>query len=351
MHFVAKFSRPFASYGTWQTEPTGANVFTQPTGDLGLGLPLRKHRRQHAHHRATTTSTGASAVSWQQTTAEANTWIQANPPALTQGDTYLASVTLAGHRRRVPRLLQRAEDVDSQPVNLTSTPTTVTIASTIPTGAIGAPVVQVRTAAEGAVDLEASALSLQSESIVETTGSSDVSTHTTPVQRVAAASNGKAASTVLQAPRGTEAKGGQSRTQVAAATGLGSGSWVTFDTTSQPTVTMKVAISYVSSADAAQNLRRRGPGLEHRRASPRAPTRSGTSLLDRIRIGGGTYRRSRLSSTPRCTTRCSTRACSPTPTATTSASTTRCTARSRARRSTPTTPAGTSTAPRCRCWR
>jgi hypothetical protein len=23
IHFVAKFSRPFASYGTWQTEPTG----------------------------------------------------------------------------------------------------------------------------------------------------------------------------------------------------------------------------------------------------------------------------------------------------------------------------------------
>jgi hypothetical protein len=32
-------------------------------------------------------------------------------------------------------------DVNSQPVNLTSTPTTLTVATTIPTGSIGLPVV------------------------------------------------------------------------------------------------------------------------------------------------------------------------------------------------------------------
>ena len=40
-------------------------------------------------------------------------------------------------------------DVDSQPVNLTSTPTTLTVAATIPTGSIGLPEVQVRTAQHG----------------------------------------------------------------------------------------------------------------------------------------------------------------------------------------------------------
>jgi len=287
VHFVAKFSRPFSSYGTWQTEPTGANVFTEPTGDLDWGYHYENSGGSTPTIAATTTSSGASAVSWQQSTAEANTWIQADPPALTQGDTYLASVTLAGSGDVYLDFYNGQEDVDSQPVDLTSTPTTLTIASTIPTGSIGAPVVQVRTAAAGAVDLVASALSLESESIVETTGSSDVSTHTTPVQRVAAASNGKAASSVLVAPKGTEAKGGQSRTQVAEATGLGSGSWVTFDTTSQPTVTMKVAISYVSTADAWQNLRAEDSGWSTSAVAAR--TRAAwNQLLGRIKIGGGT---------------------------------------------------------------
>jgi hypothetical protein len=42
-------------------------------------------------------------------------------------------------------------DVNSQPVNLTSTPTTLTVATTIPTGSIGLPVVQVRTTQTGPV--------------------------------------------------------------------------------------------------------------------------------------------------------------------------------------------------------
>ena len=56
---------------------------------------------------------------------------------------------------------------------------------------------------------------------------------------------------------------------------------------------------------------------------------------------------SRRSSTPRCTTRCCTRTCSATSTVSTWASTTRCTRPPRGTSSTPTTPAGTSTAARC----
>jgi predicted alpha-1,2-mannosidase len=287
VHFAAKFSRPFSSYGTWQTEPTGPNVFTQPTGSLDWGYHEISSGGSTPTITPTTTSSGASAIAWQQATAEANTWIQANPPALTQGDTYLASVTLQGTGDVFLDFYNGQVDVDSQPVTLGSTPVTLTIASTVPTGPIGAPVVQVRTASTGPVNLVASALSLQQESIVETTGSASVSAHGTPVQRVPAAPDGKAASSVLVAPRGTEAKGGQSRTQVAGATGLGSGAWVTFDTTSQPTVTMKVAISYVSGQDAWQNLRAEDPGWSTAAVAARTSAQW-NQLLGRIRIGGGT---------------------------------------------------------------
>ncbi len=288
VHFVAKFSRPFTSYGTWQTEPTGPNVFTQPTGSLDWGYHEVSSGGTTPTITPSTTSGGASAITWQQSTAEANTWIQANPPSsLTQGDTYLASVTVQGTGNVFLDFYNGQVDVDSQPVNLTSTPTTLTVAATIPTGSIGPPVVQVRTAQTGPVDLEASALSLQQESVVEATGSTGVNAHGTPVQRVPAAANGKAAGPVLVAPAGTEAKGGQSRTQVASATGLGSGAWVTFDTTQQADVTMKVAISYVSQADASQNLNAEDPGWSTEAVAARTFA-DWNGYLDRIRIGGGT---------------------------------------------------------------
>jgi len=287
IHFVAKFSRPFASYGTWQTEPTGPNVFTQPTGSLDWGYHEVSSGGTTPTITSTTTSTGASAIAWQQATAEANTWIQANPPALAQGDTYLLSATVQGEGDVYLDFYNGQEDVDSQPVNLTDAPTTLTVAATVPTGAIGAPVVQVRTADTGPVNLEASALSLRQESVVETTGSTRATTHGTPVQRVPAASDGRAAGPVLTAPSGTEAKGGQSRTQVATATGLGSGAWVTFDTTKQASVTMKVAISYVSQAGAWQNLRAEDPGWSTSAVAARTYA-EWNDYLARIRIGGGT---------------------------------------------------------------
>jgi putative alpha-1,2-mannosidase len=287
IHFVAKFSRPFTSYGTWQTEPTGPNVFTQPTGGLDWGYHEVSSGGTTPTISSTTTATGASAIGWQQATAEANTWIQANPPALTQGDTYLLSATVQGEGDVYLDFYNGQEDVDSQPVNLTGTPTTLTVAATVPTGAIGAPVVQVRTADTGPVNLEASALSLQQESVVETTGSARATAHGTPVQRVPAAANGKAAGPVLTAPRGTEAKGGQSRTQVASATGLGSGAWVTFDATKQARVTMKVALSYVSQAGAGQNLRAEDPGWSTSAVAARTYA-AWNGYLNRIKIGGGT---------------------------------------------------------------
>ena len=70
-------------------------------------------------------------------------------------------------------------------------------------------------------------------------------------------------------------------------TGPSCGAYVTFDTRSQPQVLMKVAISFVSTSDAEQNLQAEDPGWSLQRVATAAQTRW-NALLGRIRIGGGT---------------------------------------------------------------
>jgi putative alpha-1,2-mannosidase len=246
LHFVATFSRPFASDGTWQTAPTGANVFTSSTGSL----PWAYHEISGGGSTPTiapaTTPGGDSAVSWQQSSAMPNSWIQATAPAVTQGSGYEASVTLQGSGNVFLDFYNGQQDVDSKPVDLTSTPVTLTVDAAIPTGSIGAPQVQVRTAASGPVDLLASAVSLRQTAVVTTPGTGSASTQ-----------------------------------------GLRSGAWVTFDTKTQRQVTMKVAISYVSEADAEANLSAEDPGWSVRDVSQRTYAQW-NQFLERIRIGGGT---------------------------------------------------------------
>jgi putative alpha-1,2-mannosidase len=288
LYFAATFSRSFSSYGTWHTAPTGANVFTSPTGSLPWSYHEVSSGGSQPTIAAATTPSGQSAISWQQDTALANTWIQTTPPALTQGDSYEASVTLQGSGDVFLDFYNGQQDVDSKAVTLTSTPVTLTVDAAVPTGSIGAPQVQVRTASSGSVDLLASAVSLRQETVVTTPGTTEARSNGPSAPRVPAAPNGTPASPgPLVAPQGTEAKGSQSRTQVADTGGLQSGAWVSFDTTAQSQVTMKVAISYVSTADAWANLASEDPGWS-------VPAISGhtyaqwNQLLDRIRIGGGT---------------------------------------------------------------
>ena len=255
IYFAADFSRSFASYGTWDTEPTGANVFTEPTGALSWSYHEVGSGGSTPTIAATTTSDGSSAVSWQQSDALANTWIQATPSTLTQGTTYLASVTLQGSGDVFLDFYNGQQDVDSAPVTLTGTPVTLTIASTVPTGSINSPQVQVRTAADGAVDLTGSALSLRPEGVV------------TKSATTSAASSGTS--------------------PLASTSGLQSGAWATFDTTAQSQVTMKVAISYVSQADAWSNLGAEDPGWSESKVA-QSTYAQWDQLLDRIRIGGGT---------------------------------------------------------------
>jgi predicted alpha-1,2-mannosidase len=65
------------------------------------------------------------------------------------------------------------------------------------------------------------------------------------------------------------------------------GGYVTFDTTSDPTVMMKVGISFVSIADAEQNLAAEDQGWSLQKVETQA-TASWNQILSRIRIGGGT---------------------------------------------------------------
>ena len=289
VHFVADFSRPFSSYGTWHTAPTGPNVFTDPTGALDWSYHAISSGGSDPTIAPATTPDGQSAVSWQQANALPNTWIQATPPALTQGSTYEASVTVQGGGDVFLDFYNGRQDVDGQAVNLTSSPVTLTVDAAIPTGSIGAPQVQVRTAAAGPVNLLASAVSLRQESVVTTPGSTRTTQKGSAAPRIPAGPHGAPAATAKTpvAPKGVEAKGSESRTQVAGTEGLQSGAWITFDTSTQHQVTMKVAISYVSQDDARANLTAEDPGWSVGKVSHDTYAQW-DNLLSRIRVGGGT---------------------------------------------------------------
>ena len=286
VHFVATFDRPFSSFGTWHTAPVGDDVFTTPTGQLSWSYHEIASGGSAATITPTTTSDGQSAISWQQSNALANTWIQATPPALTQGDQYEASVTLTGSGQVYLDFYNGQQDVDGKTVTLSSTPQTVTVDTTIPTGPIGSPQFQVRTPTAEAVNVLASAASIRQEAVVTTPGTTSASSNGPAQQRVAANSGGKPVTELN--PEGIEPNGTQTRTQVAGTSGLQSGAWVTFNTQNQRDVQMKVALSYVSTADAKANLAAEDPGWNL--GQVRQQTRDAWSqLLDRLRIGGGTH--------------------------------------------------------------
>jgi len=245
--------------------PRAPNVFTQPTGSLDWGYHEVSSGGTTPTITPTTTSTGASAIAWQQATAEANTWIQANPPALTQGDTLPAERDRARRGRRLPRLLQRAggcrqpagephrcaDDADGRHDRSNRSDRRTSRAGPHGGHGPGQP--------RGLGAVAPAGVGRGNHRI-----HSGRRPTAPPCSACPPSPTGKRRARCSTAPSGTEAKGGQSRTQVAGATGLGSGAWVTFDTTKQASVTMKVAISYVSQAGAWQNLRAEDPGWSTR---------------------------------------------------------------------------------------
>lgn len=71
------------------------------------------------------------------------------------------------------------------------------------------------------------------------------------------------------------------------ASGVGSGAWVTFDTSSNPVVLAKVGLSFVDQAGARANLQAENPGWDILAVRNEA-TRAWQRMLGRIRIAGGT---------------------------------------------------------------
>ncbi len=124
------------------------------------------------------------------------------------------------------------------------------------------------------------------------------------------------------------------------------GGYVSFNTSGKGnnTVLAKVGISYVSTPTRPRTSATRSPaGTSRRCRAPRMTPGTRRCPRSRSRVGRTP---SRPCSTPRSTTRCCTRTSTPTTTGSTWASTGRSTRRARTIRSTPTTPAGTSTAAR-----
>lgn len=73
-----------------------------------------------------------------------------------------------------------------------------------------------------------------------------------------------------------------------ATAGVHTGAWVTFDTTAKRDVEMKVAISYVSEADAFANLAAEDPGWDFARVAAAAHA-DWNRALSRIAVAGGTH--------------------------------------------------------------
>ena len=121
------------------------------------------------------------------------------------------------------------------------------------------------------------------------------------------------------------------------------GAFVTFDTTTQRQVRMKVGISFVSTAEAAHNLAAEDPGWSFDRIAGQAQARWNV-LLGRIAVGGGTPAERHTFYTASIT-RCSSPTWCPTPTGRMPAATERSTWRT-GKPSTPTSRSGTSTAAR-----
>jgi hypothetical protein len=108
----------------------------------------------------TTTSTGASATHWTETSAAPDTWIWVDPPApLTAGQSYQVSLTLQGQGDVYVDFWNGQADLTSATVQLSSTPQTLTLQGAVPSAADTH--LQIRTAATGPVDLEASDASIR----------------------------------------------------------------------------------------------------------------------------------------------------------------------------------------------
>ena len=130
---------------------------------------------------AATTPGGTPAIQWTMTNAAPQTWIQIPMTNLVSGTSYFATVTLQGTGTVFLDFYNGQVDVQSTSVTLTSNPVTLTLAVAIPSGPLNTPQYQVRTSAQGPVNVLVSAASVQTETPIPPTAANLLSNHYTSV--------------------------------------------------------------------------------------------------------------------------------------------------------------------------
>jgi hypothetical protein len=136
---------------------TGSNLVTNPSGASGIdGWTTAGSDRSGDATLSATTYQGGSALHWTDTTTTLPDWIHFYP-AVQNGHTYTFSADLAGSGQVFIDVWTGGGDLQTIPLNLTSTYQTLTWTATIPsdapTGQTGqAPQIQIRESAIGPVD-------------------------------------------------------------------------------------------------------------------------------------------------------------------------------------------------------
>ena len=168
--------------GTTDNQPTGPNILTDPTVVGSWQGPFQNGVGSvPGTIAAATTPGGAPAIQWTMTNAAPQTWIQIPMTNLVSGTSYFATVTLQGTGTVFLDFYNGQVDVQSNSVTLTSQPVTLTLAVAIPGGPLNTPQYQVRTSAQGAVNVLVSAASVQMETPIPPTASNLLSNHYTSV--------------------------------------------------------------------------------------------------------------------------------------------------------------------------
>jgi len=168
--------------GTSDNQPSGPNILTDPTAVASWQGPFQNGVGSvPGTIAAATTPGGTPAIQWTMTNAAPQTWIQIPMTNLVSGTSYFATVTLQGTGTVFLDFYNGQVDVQSNSVTLTSQPVTITLAVTIPSGPLNTPQYQVRTSAQGAVNVLVSAASVQTETPIPPTAANLLSNHYTSV--------------------------------------------------------------------------------------------------------------------------------------------------------------------------
>jgi hypothetical protein len=168
--------------GTSDNQPTGPNILTDPTAVGSWQGPFQNGVGSVPGTIASATTPGGTpAIQWTMTNAAPQTWIQIPMTNLVSGTSYFATVTLQGSGTVFLDFYNGQVDVQSTSVTLTANPVTLTLAVAIPSGPLNTPQFQVRTSAQGPVNVLVSAASVQTETPIPPTAANLLSNHYTSV--------------------------------------------------------------------------------------------------------------------------------------------------------------------------